>query len=164
MRLVADVMTPAPRCLAPDDSVRQAAQVMDELNVGGLPVCEGRRVVGILTDRDIAVRVMARALAVSTTPVHAVMSRDVLCCYEDVPVEEAAALMRRGRVRRMPVLDRRRRIVGMVSLGDVATKASAELAGQALQEITEPTAAGSGPDQAVLPRRRGTRSPGTVLK
>ncbi|HWP20787.1 MAG TPA: CBS domain-containing protein [Burkholderiaceae bacterium] len=164
MRLVADVMTPAPRCLAPDDTVRQAAQAMDELNVGALPVCEGRRVVGILTDRDIALRVMARALPVSTTAVHTVMSRDVLCCYEDVPVEEAAALMRKGRVRRMPVLDRRRRLVGMVSLGDVATKASAALAEHALEEITGPTDADTPSEPVVLPRRRGMRSPGTVLK
>src|SRR5262245_34109143 len=92
--------------VSPGDTLEQAARRMEELNVGPLPVCEGRRVVGMLTDRDITVRATAAGCDPKSTLVSDTMSQDIVCCREDQDVREAAGLMKERQIRRLLVLDR----------------------------------------------------------
>lgn len=138
MTQVSQVMTRGVRTLSPQDTVQFAAQAMDELGVGAVPVCDGRRLVGMVTDRDIAVRAVAQGLPNESTPLQQVMSADVQWCYEDQPVDEVAQRMEQARVRRMPVVDRERRLVGVVSLGDLAAKGARDPAADALEGISSP--------------------------
>lgn len=138
MTRVADVMTRGVRSMTPKDSLQLAAQAMDELNVGSIPVCDGDRVVGLVTDRDIVVRAVAQGLQVEHTALGDVMSAPVRCCYEDDALEEATELMSAVQLRRVPVLDRDGKLVGMLSLGDVAAKAGPRQAGGPLSDISEP--------------------------
>jgi CBS domain-containing protein len=141
---VSDIMTRGVRTMAPTESLVHAAQAMDELDVGALPVCDGESLVGMVTDRDIVLRGVAQRCAIDDTPLSAVMSRDACWCFEDQSVDEVAQQMRDAQIRRLPVVDRRKHLVGMVSLGDIATKASDVDAGRALNEISEP----SSPDRS----------------
>lgn len=93
----------------PDATVREAARLMDDLNVGVLPVCDGRRLVGIVTDRDITVRATADGMRPDATPVHMVMTDDVCWCFEDDSIEEIEREMARHQIRRLPVVDARHR-------------------------------------------------------
>jgi CBS-domain-containing membrane protein len=138
MTQVADVMTRGVRTLSPGDSLQFAAQAMDELNVGAVPVCEGERLVGMVTDRDITVRGVAQGLPVDRATLREVMSESVLWCFEDQALDEAVTLMAQAQVRRLPVVDQDRRVVGIVSLGDVAVKAGTDGALGALHEISQP--------------------------
>lgn len=138
MKCVKDVMTQGVQTLAPQDTVEQAARVMESLDVGVLPVCDGARIVGMLTDRDIVVRGVAQGLPASTTPLEDVMSAQVECVFEDEGLTEVTAKMQQLQIRRLPVLDRDKRLVGMLSLGDLAAKGDAHQAGTALADISEP--------------------------
>ena len=142
MQTVSHVMTRGIRTLAPTDRITQAAQAMQELDVGSIPVCDGVRLVGMVTDRDIVVRGVAQGRV--DAALSEIMSEDVLYCHEDDPVATAIASMRRQQVRRLPVVDREKRLVGIVSLGDVATRSDEEGAGAALREISEPSEPDSG--------------------
>ena len=137
MTRVADVMTRGVRSLAATDSLQKAAQAMDELNVGAIPVCEAGRVVGIVTDRDIALRGVAQGLAVQTA-LFTVMSKQVQTCSEDDSLDAATGKMEAGMIRRLPVLDRQGTLVGMLSLGDLATKGDVSEAGATLSDISQP--------------------------
>jgi CBS domain-containing protein len=138
MQKIRDVMTPDVRTISPGDPVRQAAQMMDELNVGSIPVCEGQKLVGMITDRDITVRSTAAGLPPDTTPVGEVMSADVRVCYTHNTVDEVLDEMGDIQIRRIPVLDEHsHHLVGIVSLGDMATKHSAGI-DHALDEISTP--------------------------
>ena len=138
MTQVADVMTRGVRCLSPDDSLQSAAQAMDELNVGAIPVCEDDRLIGMVTDRDITVRGVAQGLAPDSTPLSDVMSQHVETCYVDDPLEDVAQTMQDVQIRRVPVLDHDEVLIGILSLGDVATKGDLDQAGAVLSEISEP--------------------------
>ena len=135
MTQVSDVMTRGVRALSPKDTVVMAAQAMQELDVGAIPVCNQERLVGIVTDRDLVVRGVAQKRLDGDTPIDDVMSRTPLWCFEDQPVDDVVAYMRKAKVRRVPVIDRENRLVGMVSLGDLAVKGDEELAGSALRSI-----------------------------
>jgi CBS domain-containing protein len=139
MTQVADVMTRGARTLMPQDPVVLAAQAMEELDVGAIPVFDGERVVGLVTDRDIVVRAVARNLPVETTPLEALMSTQIECVYEDDDLEEVAAKMQQSQIRRLPVLDREERLTGMLSLGDLAVKSLPSRAGETLADISEPS-------------------------
>ena len=117
---VKDVMTPHVDSVAPDTPLAVVARRMRDENVGCLPVAEGDRLVGMVTDRDLVVRALAEDRNGSRTAVREVMSAAVLCCHADQPVEEAARLMEEHRVRRLVVLDREDRPVGVVSLYDLS--------------------------------------------
>src|SRR3954454_21903964 len=121
--LVRDIMTRNAEVISPGDTLEQAAQKMAELNVGPMPVCEGNRVVGMLTDRDITVRATAAGCDPKTTLVGDAMSQDIISCYEDQDVREAAKLMQEKQIRRLLVMSREGELVGIVSLGDLATEA-----------------------------------------
>lgn len=136
---VSEVMTRNAECTRPKATLRQAAERMKELDVGALPVCENDRLVGILTDRDITVRCVAEGRDPRTETVSEAMSSQAYYCYEDSDVAEAAELMREKQVRRLPVLDHEKRLVGIVALGDLAAEDGAEqLAGHALEGISMP--------------------------
>ena len=134
-----DVMTRGVREISPDSSLRDAAKQMKELNVGVLPVCDGNRIVGVLTDRDIAIRAVAEGCDPDSTKSSEVMSPGVVYCYEDEDVREAARLMEKRQIRRLLVMDRNQKAVGIVSLGDLATRQRDDrLSGQVLEGISEP--------------------------
>ena len=134
---VSDAMTRDVSIANPGDTLQQAASKMAELDAGVLPVGADDRLVGMLTDRDIAVRAVARGLG-PQTPVRDVMSEEVRYCYEDEELETVTQNMGDIRVRRLPVLNRDKRLVGIVSLGDIATSRDDALAGEALSGISRP--------------------------
>jgi CBS domain-containing protein len=141
MTTVADIMTRNVRTLAPTDSVRRAAQSMGELNVGSIPVCNGKKLVGMVTDRDIALRGVAQGLDAEKTLLSDIMSKDVKWCFEDQPLDEVMETMAASQIRRLPVVSRDKDLVGIFSLGDLATKTDNEEVGSVLEEISEPASA-----------------------
>ena len=114
-----DVMTPEVEVITPEASIYEAATKMSHLDVGPLPVCEGERLVGMLTDRDITVRAVAAGRDPLTTQVRDVMTPDVVYGFADQDVEDAARLMEQYQIRRLPVLNRSQQLVGIVALGDL---------------------------------------------
>jgi CBS domain-containing protein len=138
--LVKDIMTGNVEVISPGDTLEQAACRMEELDVGPLPVCEGRRVVGMLTDREITVRATAAGCDPKTTLVSDTMSQDVIGCYEDQDLREAARLMTEKQVRRLLVMNRSGELVGIVSLADLATEVGdPRQPGEVLKQVSQPT-------------------------
>jgi CBS domain-containing protein len=137
--LVREIMTHNVEVVSLDETLEQAARKMEELDIGPLPVCEGHRVVGLLTDRDITVRATAAGCDPKTTLVADVMSPEVIWCYEDQDVHDAARLMGEELVRRLLVLSRSNDLVGIVSLGDLAAEAGDPgRPGEVLKKVSEP--------------------------
>lgn len=135
---LADIMTRDVTVVSPNDNVQRAAQIMDELNVGALPVCDGRRIVGMVTDRDLTVRIAAQGKSPEQARVEEAMSTNVRWCFEDEDVESVIEKMGDTQIRRLPVVDRDHNLVGIVSLGDIATK-SDEVAEEALEGVSQPS-------------------------
>jgi CBS domain-containing protein len=137
---VKDVMTHGVECARPTDSIARAAEKMKELNVGALPVCgDSDRLVGMITDRDITVRATAEAVPPHLGQIQDIMTPDIIYCFEDQEVAEAADLMEQHQVRRLVVLNRAKRLVGIVSLGDLAVETGDDqLAGDTLEAVSEP--------------------------
>ena len=134
---IREIMSEQVEFVRPDDTLQDAALKMRELGIGPLPVCENQCVVGMVTDRDITIRAVALGLDPRTTKVSEVMSGEVVCCYDDQEAEVAAHLMQSQQIRRVLVLDRDKRLVGIVSLGDLAIDAKTpERAGEILQEVS----------------------------
>jgi CBS domain-containing protein len=135
---VREAMTRDVRLVKPDQPIREAAKLMGELDIGALPVEENDRLVGMITDRDIAVRAVAVGRG-ADTPIRDVMSGEVKYCYEDQTVDEVTQNMGELRIRRLPVLNRDKRLVGILSLGDLAIDETArDEAGEALGGISRP--------------------------
>ena len=133
---IADVMSADIRTIRPDDTVQQAAQLMSNDDTGVLPVTdEESRVVGMITDRDIAIRLASTAKDPAKTRVREIMSQEIQYCYEDEDVQHVADLMADEQLHRLPVMDRRQHLVGIVSIGDVSKRKSPQMAGQALAGI-----------------------------
>ena len=141
--LLKDVMTRNVETIAPSASIHEAAQKMKALNVGAIPVYDGSTLRGMLTDRDIVIRVIAEKRDVNTAKAEEVMSAELVYCFEDQDVDEAARLMGDKQVRRLPILNRQKQLVGIVSLGDVAVKTDAS-AGQTLEKVSKPAQPGGG--------------------
>ena len=139
MTTVSDIMTRGVRSMSPSDTVTFAAQAMDELNVGVIPVCQGDTVVGMVTDRDILVRGIAQQLDPETTTLADVMSANVRCAREDDDVDQLLDEMAESQIRRMPVVDDQERLIGIVSLGDVAVKTGDDDVTSALGDISAPS-------------------------
>jgi CBS domain-containing protein len=137
---VKDVMTRGVECVRPNDNIAAAAQKMKDLDVGALPVCgDDDRLKGMITDRDITVRATAGCCDPSATCVSDAMSPNVIYVFEDQDVTEAARLMKENQIRRLVVLNRDKRLVGIVSLGDLAVKNGDEgLSGKTLEQVSEP--------------------------
>jgi CBS domain-containing protein len=134
-----DIMTRGVEVIHPDATLQEAAQQMRGLDVGPLPVCDGERLVGMLTDRDITVRATAEGRDPKATKVRDVMTCEVIYAFEDQGVTEAARLMEEHQVRRLVVLNRDKRLIGIVSLGDLAVHTDNQrLAGEVVERVSEP--------------------------
>jgi len=135
---VSEVMTRDVRVANPEQSIRAAAQLMAELDAGVLPVGANDRLVGMITDRDIAVRGVAKGKT-PDTPVREVMTDDVKYCFEDEEVDHVARNMAEIQVRRLPVVNRDKRLVGIIAIADLAANEDARVVGEAVSGISEPT-------------------------
>jgi CBS domain-containing protein len=130
-------MTQDVRVISPEQTIQAAARMMCDIDAGVLPVGDNDRLVGMITDRDIAVRAIAEGKG-PQTPVGDVMSREVKYCFEDEDTDQVSRNMGEIQVRRLPVLNREKRLVGILSLGDMATMEGAHPAGEALAGISRP--------------------------
>jgi CBS domain-containing protein len=136
---VAEIMTRNPEVLSSDFLLKDAALRMQQLDVGMLPIRDGDRLVGMLTDRDITVRATAAGRDPTKTQVREVMTPEVIYCFEDQDVSEAAKLMQEKQIRRLPILNREKRLVGIVSLGDLAVHSGEEKAvNKTIKEVSAP--------------------------
>ncbi|QRM34069.1 CBS domain-containing protein [Microvirga sp. VF16] len=134
---VSEVMTRDVQLIEPTQTIRDAAKLMAEMDAGIMPIREGDRLVGLITDRDIAVRAVAEGKG-PDTPVREVMTQDAKYCYEDDDTNDVARNMADIQVRRLPVLTRDKRLVGIISLGDMAVSDGSGRAGEAVAGISQP--------------------------
>ena len=134
---VRDAMTAQVVTGRPTDTIREIARIMSEVDTGAVPICEGTRVVGLVTDRDIVLRVVAEGVDASV-PVSQVMTDSVQTCREDDSLAHAADQMAELQMRRLVVLDRNDKLVGILSLGDIATEYRSKFVGRVLEEISNP--------------------------
>ena len=135
-----EIMTRDVEVVASDAPLRDAAAKMKQLDIGMIPVCDGDRLRGMLSDRDITVRATAEGKDPTKTKVSEIMSTEIVYCLEDQEIEEAVSLMEARQIRRLPVLNQDKRLVGIVSLGDIAVHVGdRDLAGETLQEISAPS-------------------------
>ena len=133
---IRDVMTPNPKTVSPDDTVQAAAVIMQREDTGAVPVVSNGRVLALVTDRDIVVRVVAEGASLSS-PVRGIASQDVICATPEMTTREASDLMSQHQIRRLPVVENDR-LVGIVSIGDIAVKEGKDSrTGDTLQSISE---------------------------
>lgn len=137
MRSISEVMTTDVEVVRPEETLRDAARAMADLDVGSLPVCDGRKLIGMITDRDITVRAVAEGKSVDT-PVSEVMTDDVVWCNETDSVDDVLLQMGDAQIRRIPVIDEDRNLVGIVALGDLALEEEEEV-DEALRDISMPS-------------------------
>src|SRR5436305_2637336 len=136
---IVEVMTERPRAVTREVSVREAARLMEEEDVGSLPVVEeGARLVGIVTDRDVAVRVVGHGLDPDKTRVGEVASRDLVALTPEHDLDEALAVMARAQVRRLPIVVRENELVGMLAQADIARAGSDKPTGEVVEAISQP--------------------------
>jgi CBS domain-containing protein len=136
---VRDAMTPSVRTASPSQSLADAAQMMKSDDVGSIPIVEEGRLVGIVTDRDIAIRAVAEGVDPSAVTIADIASRDLVTVDPDQDLDEALALMARHQVRRLPVVEEDGQLVGILAQADVALKAKEKKAGELLEQISQPT-------------------------
>ena len=134
---ISDIMTRDVQVARPEDTLRDAAETMARIDAGSLPVCDGRRLLGIVTDRDIVVRGLAKGLGADSS-ITQVMTEGVEYCFDDDDLVEVSDKMAASQIRRIPVVDRDKNLVGIVSLGDVAREARPAEAGDVLEEVSQP--------------------------
>ncbi len=139
MKTLKDVMTRGVEVIEPTATLMQAAEKMRHFNIGPVPVCDGDRLVGVVTDRDLVVRGIAMGHDPHTSPVSSVMSEDVEVLHLDASVDEAAELMRDKQLRRLLVVDDHETLVGIVSLGDLAQEVDETTTARTLEQISEPS-------------------------
>jgi CBS domain-containing protein len=138
---IAEIMSSDVLLISPDDTIQSAARKMDDADVGFLPVQENDKLIGMVTDRDLALRAVALGKDPQKTKVRDVMTERVLYCLEDEDVEDVADNMAEMRIRRLPIVDDNKRLVGVVSLGDIAFKHKATTAGATLESVYNPNGA-----------------------
>jgi CBS domain-containing protein len=134
---VSEVMTRSVQTVSPNQPVQEAASFMLEADAGSIPVTDGGRLVGMITDRDIAVRGVAMGFGPNTA-VADLMTNDCVCAREDDNVEDVAAKMSEAQVRRLPVIDEQEKLCGIVSLGDLSRETDNGTASQALEGVSQP--------------------------
>lgn len=132
------LMTRDVHVVSPDQSIQEVALAMAKLDAGSMPVGEKDRLVGMITDRDIVLRAVAEGLP-PNTPVRDVMTQEVKYCFDDEEIEDICQNMGDVQIRRLPVVNRDKRLVGILSLGDIALSSAAGKAGNALKGISQPT-------------------------
>jgi CBS domain-containing protein len=130
-------MTRDVKICTPGQTIREVARIMAEIDAGSMPVGENDRLIGMITDRDIAIRAVAQGKG-PDTPVREVMSEHIHYCYDDEDLDHVAQNMGDIRVRRLPVVNREKRLVGIISLGDVARTEGGEIAGDAVAGVSQP--------------------------
>jgi CBS domain-containing protein len=135
---VRDVMSNRPRCVSPDTPVSEAAELMESEDVGALPVLDGDELAGMITDRDIVIRAVARGKDPRGMPVREVSTREVVTVRSDEDLSEALKLMASYQVRRLPVVDDGNRLVGVLAQADVAQEAKEKTVGEVVEEISKP--------------------------
>jgi CBS domain-containing protein len=139
MSRLKEIMTPQVDTISPDATAEDASAKMKDLNVGAIPVCDGDGLIGMLTDRDLVVRVMAQRRDPKAVRVGEAMTPDVSYCFEDDDVEKAAHLMSQKQIRRLPILSKSKKLVGIVSLGDLAVHGmDAKTSGSVLEQVSHP--------------------------
>ena len=134
---ISEIMSKGVECVAPTLSIGKAAEKMRDLDVGFLPVCDNDKLVGTVTDRDITIRSVAQGRDPRLGLVSEIMTQELFYCFEDEDVERVARYMQEKEVRRMVILNRQKRLVGVVSVGDIARTLEKRLAGETLGEIAE---------------------------
>jgi CBS domain-containing protein len=134
---ISEVMTRDVKTVRPDQTAKEAAKFMLNEDAGSMPVSDGDQLIGMITDRDIAVRGVAKGHG-PDTPVRELMTDEIICAREDDDIEEVATKMSRAQVRRIPVVDASNKLCGIVSLGDLSREADTETADQALQGVSAP--------------------------
>jgi CBS domain-containing protein len=140
MKKIKDVMTEKCEWISPDTSIAEAAKIMKDCDCGFLPVGENDKMIGMITDRDIAIRAVAEGKDPQSTKARDVMTDKTYYCYDDQDVDEVCGNMGDIKVKRLPVVNREKRLVGVVSFGDVSQAAAAEQVGECQQQITAETA------------------------
>jgi CBS domain-containing protein len=136
---VSEVMTRDVELASPEDTVQTAARIMADTGTGALPVGENDRLIGMITDRDIAIRAVAAGKAPDGCKVRDILTEEIKYVFEDEDVGEAAQKMAEWQVRRLPVLNREKRLAGILSLGDIAFEGGQAHAGKAMEGIAQPT-------------------------
>ena len=134
---ISDVMTREVATVRPDQTAREAATFMLNSDAGSIPVTEGDRLIGMITDRDIAIRGVAKGHG-PDTPVRDIMTSGIVCARQDDSVEDVASKMSEAQVRRLPVIDDSEKLVGIVSLGDLSRETDGETAHHALEGVSAP--------------------------
>jgi CBS domain-containing protein len=135
---VHDIMTSTVKVARPNESLRCAARAMRSMDVGALPVCDGENLVGMVTDRDITIRAVADGIDPESALVKDTMSPEIVYCFEDQDAHEAERIMQERQIRRLPVLDRQKHLVGIISLGDLATRTlDSRTVGETLERVSE---------------------------
>ncbi len=136
---IREIMTKQVETVAPDTSLKEAARMMRDADIGFLPVGENDRLVGTLTDRDIAIRAVADGKDPSSVTVRDAMSAGTDYVFEDQDTAEAATIMSERQVRRLPVMNRDKRLVGVVAIGDLATRTTDDdVVGQTVEDVSQP--------------------------
>ena len=134
---ISEVMTRDVHTVRPDQPVQEAARFMLKSDAGSIPVTDGDRLIGMITDRDIAVRGVAKGYG-PETPVRELMTDDIICARSDDDVEDVASKMSEAQVRRLPVIDEQEKLCGIVSLGDLSREADTDCAAEALEGVSQP--------------------------
>lgn len=151
---VRDVMSRDVLTASPHMRLRDAAEVMRSWDIGSLPVCEDRKVVGIVTDRDITVRGTAEGMDPATTRIEEVMTRDIIMVREDADLDEAGRIMGQWQLRRLPVLNAKNELVGYLSMAKIVRQEGPAEAGKVIQEVSRPSHGGPETDRRGWDRRR----------
>ena len=137
--LIKEMMTRNVEVVRPNSSVQDAASKMKPLDIGSLPVCDGSKIHGMITDRDIVIRAVAEGRDSTQTKVADVLTDNLIYCFEDQSVQEAADAMQQYQIRRLPIVNRDKELVGIISLGDLAVDTdNAKLAGATLVDVSQP--------------------------
>ena len=134
---ISEVMTRDVQTVRPDQSAQEAARFMLKAEAGSIPVTDGDRLIGMITDRDIAVRGVAKGYG-PDTPIRELMTDDVICARLDDSIEDVAGRMSEAQVRRLPVIDQDEKLCGIVSLGDLSREADSNCASEALEGVSQP--------------------------
>lgn len=135
--LAKDIMSKDVKCVDSDTSLHEAAKIMRDKDIGALPVCGNDRLIGFVTDRDIVVRILAEGKDTKTTTVKDAMTPQCLYCFEEDSLEDVSKNMGKSQIRRLPVLNQDKRLVGIVALADLCCRGSKQAAAEALHAISQ---------------------------
>ena len=136
-----EIMTSEVEVIHPNDTLQTAASKMHDRDIGFLPVCDGDRLIGVLTDRDLITRALAEGMESKAMLGRDLVTSPTIYCFDDQSVDEAAKLMHDNQIRRLVILSRDKRMVGVVSLGDLAMNIDDKKSGDVLQSVSEPVSA-----------------------